>query len=69
MEIRAVNLTKAFGDTVALDSLNLNISGPGMIGYLGPNGAGKTTTLKLFTNLLFPSQGEALIDGVDVHND
>lgn len=69
MEIRAVNLTKAFGDTVALDSLNLNIRGPGMIGYLGPNGAGKTTTLKLFTNLLFPSQGEALIDGVDVHND
>ena len=69
MEIKAVNLTKAFGNTVALDSLNLSIKGPGMIGYLGPNGAGKTTTLKLFTNLLFPSNGEALIDGVDVHTD
>ena len=69
MEVKAVNLTKAFGNTVALDSLNLSIKGPGMIGYLGPNGAGKTTTLKLFTNLLFPSNGEALIDGVDVHTD
>jgi len=69
MEVKAVNLTKAFGNTIALDSLNLSIKGPGMIGYLGPNGAGKTTTLKLFTNLLFPSNGEALIDGVDVHTD
>lgn len=69
MEVKAVNLTKAFGNTVALDSLNLSIKGPGMIGYLGPNGAGKTTTLKLFTNLLFPSNGKALIDGVDVHTD
>jgi len=69
MEIKTVNLTKVMGDTTALDSLNIEIKGPGMIGYLGPNGAGKTTTLKLLTNLIFPTSGAAFIDGIDVHKE
>ena len=69
MEIKTVNLTKVMGSNFSLQPLNLDIKGPGLIGYLGPNGAGKTTTLKLFTNLLFPSGGEIFIDGVNVHAD
>lgn len=69
MEIKTVNLTKVMGDTTALDSLNIELKGPGMIGYLGPNGAGKTTTLKLLTNLIFPTSGVAFIDGINVHKE
>lgn len=69
MEIKTVNLTKVMGSNFSLQPLNLDIKGPGMIGYLGPNGAGKTTTLKLFTNLLYPSGGEVFIDGINVHDD
>ena len=69
MEIKTVNLTKVMGSNFSLQPLNLDIQGPGMVGYLGPNGAGKTTTLKLFTNLISPSGGEVFIDGVNVHED
>jgi ABC-2 type transport system ATP-binding protein len=47
--------------------LNLKIEGAKCVGFLGPNGAGKTTTLKMFTDLIRPSSGEALINGVNVH--
>lgn len=66
MYLEAVNLTKKYGDFYALRNLNLQIKGKGCIGYLGPNGAGKTTTLKLFTNLLRPTSGEAIINGYSV---
>ncbi len=69
MEIKTVNLTKVMDSNFSLQPLNLNIQGPGMVGYLGPNGAGKTTTLKLFTNLISPSSGEVFIDGVNVNED
>jgi len=65
--IQAVGLTKRFGSFTALDSLNLNVEGSKCVGFLGPNGAGKTTTLKLFTDLIRPSSGEALVNGVNVH--
>jgi ABC-2 type transport system ATP-binding protein len=69
LKVEARSLTKQFGDTVALDGLDLILDGPGMVGYLGPNGAGKTTTLKLFTNLLFPTSGEAFVDGLSVQRE
>ena len=65
--IEAVNLSKKFGSFVAVSSLNLKIEGSKCVGFLGPNGAGKTTTLKMFTDLIRASSGEALIDGVNVH--
>ncbi len=68
MEIKAVNLTKKFGKDLALDSINFDIKGKGIIGYLGPNGAGKTTTFKIFSNLIKPSSGEALINGISIKN-
>jgi ABC-2 type transport system ATP-binding protein len=65
--IEAVNLSKQYGSFSALSSLNLKIVGAKCVGFLGPNGAGKSTTLKLFTDLIKPSAGEALINGVNVH--
>ena len=65
--LEAVNLSKHFGPFVAVSNLNLRIEGSKCVGFLGPNGAGKTTTLKMFTDLIRPSSGEALINGVNVH--
>ncbi len=56
-----------YGSFTALSNLNLKIEGAKCVGFLGPNGAGKTTTLKLFTDLIRPSSGEALINGSNVH--
>ncbi len=64
--MEAVNLTKKYGNFYALRDLNVKFEGAKCIGYLGPNGAGKTTTLKLFTNLLNPTSGEAIINGYNV---
>ncbi|MCW4006256.1 MAG: ABC transporter ATP-binding protein [Candidatus Bathyarchaeota archaeon] len=65
--IEAVNLSKQYGSFTAVSNLNLKAEGAKCVGFLGPNGAGKTTTLKMFTDLITPSSGKALINGVDVH--
>ena len=62
-----MNLSKRYGSFAAVSNLNLKIEGSKCVGFLGPNGAGKTTTLKMFTDLIRPSAGEALINGVNVH--
>ena len=67
--IEAIKLSKQFGSFTAVSELNLKISGAKCVGFLGPNGAGKTTTLKMLTDLIRPSSGEALINGVNVHTD
>jgi ABC-2 type transport system ATP-binding protein len=63
--IVARGLTKRYGSTLALDSLDLNIRKGEVYGYLGPNGAGKTTTIRLLLGLHRPSAGQALVFGVD----
>src|SRR5208283_113904 len=65
--IEAVKLTKRYGSFEAVSDLNIKIEGAKCVGFLGPNGAGKTTTLKMFTDLIRPSSGEALINGINVH--
>jgi ABC-2 type transport system ATP-binding protein len=65
--IEAVNLSKRYGSFSALSNLNLKIEGSKCVGFLGPNGAGKTTTLKLFTDMIRASEGNALINGISVH--
>jgi ABC-2 type transport system ATP-binding protein len=65
--IDIVNLTKSYGSFVAVSSLNLKIEGSKCVGFLGPNGAGKTTTLKMLTDLIKPTSGNAFINGENVH--
>ena len=65
--LEAVNLSKHFNSFVAVSDINLKIEGSKCVGFLGPNGAGKTTTLKMFTDLIRPSSGKALINGANVH--
>ncbi len=69
MEMEAKALTKKYGNFYALRELDLKVKGAKCVGYLGPNGAGKTTTLKLFTHLLNPTGGEALINGYSVQKE
>ncbi|AEH11143.1 MULTISPECIES: ABC transporter ATP-binding protein [Protofrankia] len=58
-------LTKHYGDTVALDRLDLAIAPGEAYGYLGPNGAGKTTTIRLLLGLHRPTAGRARLFGID----
>ncbi|CAC11236.1 gliding motility protein related [Thermoplasma acidophilum] len=67
--IELVNVSKYFGKFKALEDVSFRYDENGAIGYLGPNGAGKTTTLKILTNLLRPSSGKAMINGIDVNRD
>ncbi|HZT40931.1 MAG TPA: ABC transporter ATP-binding protein [Chthonomonadaceae bacterium] len=60
------NLTKRFGDLVAVDNLSLCVGAGELFGFLGPNGAGKTTTIKMITGLLKPTSGTAIVGGYDI---
>jgi len=67
--LEARGLTKRFNSFPALDHASFRYEGGGAVGYLGPNGAGKTTTLKLFSAFLRPTEGTALINGLEVGAD
>jgi ABC-2 type transport system ATP-binding protein len=67
--IRAEGLSKRYGDTLALDSLDLVVQPGEVYGYLGPNGAGKTTTIRLLLGLHRPSAGRADLFGIDAWRD
>ena len=62
--LKAIGLTKRFGDLVAVDRLSIEIGQGEIFGLLGPNGAGKTTSIKMITGLLRPDSGEVFINGV-----
>ena len=64
--IETINLTRKYGELVALDNLNLSIDAGSCYGFIGPNGAGKTTTIRILATLLKPTWGEARIDGLTV---
>ncbi len=60
------HLTRRFGSIVAVRDLNLTIAKGDVFGLLGPNGSGKTTTIRMLCGLLAPSEGTAIVAGVDV---
>ena len=63
------NLTKRYGDKVAVEGVSLNIPSGQLVGYLGPNGAGKSTTVKMLTGMVAPTSGRAEIYGLDITKD
>ena len=63
------DLTKTFGDFVAVDCVSLSVHHGEVFGFLGPNGAGKTTTIKILTGLLTATSGAAHVAGFDVRID
>jgi len=67
--ITAAGLTKRYGTTLALDSLELSVESGEVYGYLGPNGSGKTTTIRLLLGLHRPSAGRAQLFGIDSWRD
>ena len=64
--IRLENLTKHYGNLVAVDGLDLQVPAGQLFGFLGPNGAGKTTTIRMMAGLLKPTAGEIYIDDISV---
>jgi ABC-2 type transport system ATP-binding protein len=67
--IRTEKLTKRYGNTVALESLDLDVHEGEAYGYLGPNGAGKTTTIRLLLGLHRPTSGRGELFGIDCWRD
>lgn len=64
--IRASQLHKSFGATLAVEQLDLEVQVGQIVGLIGPDGAGKTTTLRLLSGVLRPDSGQAAVAGVDV---
>ena len=64
--IELKNLTKKFGNVVAVNRLNISVSKGEIFGFIGPNGAGKTTTLRMMGGVLAPTEGSVVIDGLNM---
>src|SRR3954462_4309393 len=67
--IEADGLVKSFGDTRAVDGVDLEVPRGAVYGVLGPNGAGKTTTIRMLATLLRPDAGSARVLGHDIVNE
>ncbi|GHO71811.1 daunorubicin resistance protein DrrA family ABC transporter ATP-binding protein [Ktedonobacter sp. SOSP1-52] len=66
MTITAEKLSRSFGEIHAVRGIDLHVERGETFGFLGPNGAGKSTTMKMFSTLLRPTSGHAIINGYDV---
>ena len=67
--IEVTNLTKKYGDHIAVDHLSFRVEKGQIYGFLGPNGAGKSTTMNIITGYLAATEGTVTIDGKDVQKD
>lgn len=66
--IESQSLRREFGETVAVDGVSFSVEAGSVCALVGPNGAGKTTLLRMLAGLLEPSEGTAVIDGIDVRS-
>ncbi len=64
--IETFNLTKTYGELVAVDRLNMTVKQGEIFGLLGPNGAGKTTIISMLSTMLKPTEGTAKVNGFDI---
>jgi|TARA_B110000467_G_scaffold91789_1_gene82902 ABC-2 type transport system ATP-binding protein len=64
--IQVKNLSKNYGDVKAVKSINFEINDGEIVGFLGANGAGKSTTLKMITGYLTPTDGDVIVNGLDI---
>lgn len=66
MSITVKNITKKFGDFVALNNVSLDFPSGELVALLGPSGCGKTTLLRIIAGLETPSSGNIILDGTDL---
>ena len=64
--IEVKNLTKRYGDKLAVDNISFTVKEGEIVGFLGPNGAGKSTTMNILTGYLSATEGEVTINGFDI---
>lgn len=69
MTIEIRGITHRYGETLALEDVNLDVAAGEVVGYLGPNGAGKSTTVKLLLGLMAPTTGTIRVAGIDIARD
>lgn len=67
--ITTKNLTKKFGDLLAVDGISFSVNSGEVFGFLGPNGAGKTTTIRMLTGQLLPTSGQGTVAGFDIQTE
>jgi ABC-2 type transport system ATP-binding protein len=67
--IKLINLTKVYRGLRAVDGINLEIEKGHIFGFLGPNGAGKTTTIRMMAGVLSPTEGQIIINDMDLAKD
>jgi ABC-2 type transport system ATP-binding protein len=66
--VETTNLTRLFGNFVAVDQVSLNVHKGEIFGFLGANGAGKTTLIRMLSGILAPSGGQATVAGFNIYN-
>ncbi len=64
--IEIKNVTKKYGNTIAVDNISFNVKDGEVVGFLGPNGAGKSTTMNMITGFIEPTNGQIIINGNDI---
>ena len=64
--IQVKNVTKKYGSFKAVDDISFEVKDGEVVGFLGPNGAGKSTTMNMITGYIDPTQGQIIVNGVDV---
>src|SRR6476661_11016728 len=69
LAIQTKNLTRRFGDFVAVNNASITVEKGEVFGFLGPNGSGKTTVIKMLTGILPLTSGRGIVDGIDVSAD
>ena len=67
--VQVEELTRTFGDFVAVDRVSFSVAKAEVFGFLGPNGAGKTTTIKMLTGLVPPTSGKGHVAGYDIQTE